>query len=61
MSKDFHEKLRKNPDSFDDQDCRPGPSAYPEANRDAVTPPHVKKLLAEKTAKAKKGSSKSAD
>lgn len=32
---------------FDDMDCRPE-SKYPEANRDAATPDHIKQLLAQK-------------
>jgi len=48
---DFKEKVRQNPDSFDDMDSRPGPSKYPEANREGATPDHIKKLLAERAAK----------
>lgn len=38
------------PDLYDYQDCRPG-NSYPEANRDAVTPDHIKQAIAERQAK----------
>jgi hypothetical protein len=46
--KGFNERLRANPDSFDDEDSRPGPSKYPAASAEKATPDHIRKRLAGK-------------
>jgi hypothetical protein len=48
MSKSFSDMVRKNPDSFDEMDCRPGPSAYPKENEEASLPEFISGLLSKK-------------
>ena len=56
MTKTLIQKIRENDkvlideigaDAFDDMDCRPG-NSYPEADREAVTPEHVKRAIEER-------------
>ena len=49
--KTFHEMLAANPDSFDDFDCRPGPSTLSPEYSKRITPDYIKKAIAERRAK----------